>query len=59
MKKIILILFLLIEIFVNEFTLTQLSNDKSLGIDVIIKIRLFKNSESFFPKIDKIDITIE
>lgn len=41
MKKIILILLLLIEIFVNEFTLTQLSNDKSLGIDVITKIRFF------------------
>ena len=41
MKKIILILFLLIELFINEFTLAQLAYDKQLGIDNIIKIRFF------------------
>ena len=41
MKKIILILLLLIELFINEFTLAQLAYDKQLGIDAIIKIRFF------------------
>ena len=41
MKKIILILFLLIELLINEFTLAQLAYDKQLGIDAIIKIRFF------------------
>ena len=41
MKKTIIIFLLLIEILINEFTLTQFSSDKSIGIETVIKIRFF------------------
>ncbi len=40
-KKILIILLILIEIFVNEISLVYFSGDKSIGAENIIKIRFF------------------
>lgn len=41
MKKIILISLILVEVFVNEFSLVYLSSDNNIGSNNIVKIRFF------------------